>query len=67
MLASDTAFGVSDALERAEVAAAEDGRTPVNRYSAAGRWAGGTVAIRGFRSGETKARRALSNTRPEGR
>ncbi len=30
-LESDTAFGVSAALERAEVAAAEDGRTPVNK------------------------------------
>ena len=32
-LENETAFEVSDALEPAEVAAAEDGRTPVNRYS----------------------------------
>jgi len=28
----DAAAEISDPLERAEVAAAEDGRTPVNRY-----------------------------------
>ncbi|SRR6266700_830865 len=32
-LQNETAFEVCDALELAEVAAAEDGRTPVNRYS----------------------------------
>jgi len=31
-LENDTAWEISDWLERAEVAAAEDGRTPVNRY-----------------------------------
>jgi len=31
-LENETAFEVSDALEPAEIAAAEDGRTPINRY-----------------------------------
>ena len=29
----DAAFELADALERAGFAAAEDGRTPINRYS----------------------------------
>ncbi len=37
---------MSDALERAEVAAAEDGRTPVNRYKAHGYCHG--LALRGI-------------------
>jgi len=38
-LENETAFEVSDALEPAEVAAADDGRTPVNRYGfPAARW-----------------------------
>jgi len=32
-LENETTFDAFDALEPAEVAAAEDGRTPVNRYS----------------------------------
>ena len=32
-LENDSACEISDSLERAEVAAAEDGRTPVNRYA----------------------------------
>ncbi|SRR6266536_145062 len=33
-LENDSACEISDSLERAEVAAAEDGRTPANRYQA---------------------------------
>src|SRR6266496_21204 len=36
-LENDSACEISDSLERAEVAAAEDGRTPVIRYKAAAR------------------------------
>jgi len=34
-LENDPAYEISDSLARAEIAAAEDGRTPVNRYYAA--------------------------------
>src|SRR5213593_4040207 len=45
-LENDATCEISDTLERAEVAAAEDGRTPVNRYGGKGRGEGGRFGSR---------------------